>query len=376
MFLFFYTLLWVCLLPFIVLRLLYRSLRNPAYRQRWGERFGLSPYKKSSNCLIWVHAVSVGEWIAIKPLVEKLLAQYPHDKIVVTTMTPTGSAAVVSAQLPRVLHQYCPYDLPFAIRRFLHTFKPKLVVLVETEIWPQLIHQVHKQAIPIILCNARLSQSSARNYQKIRPFIAQVFNKINCVAVQFSQDGQRFLSLGLPKKQLQVTGSIKFDQSLDATLLATAAQLKQAGQLEQRFVWVAASTHAGEEVLCLKAHQALLKVQKNALLILAPRHPERRTDVEKIIQKLSLQAVRRSDNQMASTQDSVLLWDTLGELNLAYGLSDLAFVGGSLMNVGGHNVIEPALWAKPILVGPYTHNFHNIVDCKSSSPLAELEPAA
>ena len=350
-----YTILLYLIQPLVWLRLLWRSRKAPDYRKRWLERYGFCKNKVKSGGIL-VHAVSVGETLAAIPLIKALQSQYPQLPITVTTMTPTGSKQVKSILKESVSHVYLPYDLPCAIHRFLKTVQPKLVIIMETELWPNLISQCDSKKIPLIIANARLSERSAKRYHKLGKAISKLLAKISTVAAQNRQDGDRFISLGLPADHLSVTGSIKFDIELTAKQQQNLAQLKQQWQLH-RPVLIAASTHAGEDEIILSAFQQLLKNHSNLLLILVPRHPERFKTVEKLIADNGLNYITRSSKQPPTDQTQVILGDTMGELLELYGLANIAFVGGSLIEHGGHNPLEPALHHIPIISGTHFFNF-------------------
>ncbi|MDF9617889.1 lipid IV(A) 3-deoxy-D-manno-octulosonic acid transferase [Pseudomonas entomophila] len=355
-----YTLLFHLGLPLVALRLFLRGRKAPAYRARIAERFAwqLPPLRQGG---IWVHAVSVGESIAAAPMVRALLAQYPDLPITLTCMTPTGSERIhaMFANEPRVQHCYLPYDLPWAAGRFLDHVRPKLGVIMETELWPNHIHQCAKRGIPVALANARLSERSARGYARFAGLTRPMLEEMSLIAVQTETEAERFRSLGARAECVQVTGSIKFDLKVDEQLLPRARELRGQWGATQRPVWIAASTHDGEDALILAAHQQLLQVHSDALLILVPRHPERFDAVHAQCAE-QFATVRRSLGEPVAAQTQVLLGDTMGELLFLYALADIAFVGGSLVPTGGHNPLEPAALALPVLMGPHVFNFLEI----------------
>jgi len=306
-----------------------------------------------------LHSVSVGETLAAIPLVRALRHRYPFLPITVTTMTPTGSERVQSAFGNDVHHVYLPYDLPGAMNRFLNQVNPKLVIIMETELWPNLIKALHQRKIPLVVANARLSARSAAGYKKFSGFIGNIMQKITLIAAQNEEDGERFLSLGLKRNQLAVTGSLKFDISVTPELAARALTLRRQWA-HDRPVWIATSTHEGEESLLLQAHRQLLNAFPTLLLILVPRHPERFPVAKEMTQKAGFNMITRSSGEVPSSQTQVVVGDTMGELMLLYGIADLAFVGGSLVERGGHNPLEAAAHAIPVLMGPYTFNFRDI----------------
>lgn len=370
-----YSLLFYLLIPVVVLRLLWRSIKAPAYRKRWQERFGFvrKPAAFSvADCspVIWVHAVSVGETLAAVPMIRALQAKYPKGQLIVTTTTPTGSARVTASFGDSVFHCYAPYDLPCAVGRFLRRMAPDMVVIMETELWPNILHLSRRRGIPVVLANARLSASSARGYRRFSWLATPMLADLSCVAAQHQGDGERFVSLGLSPAVLTVTGNIKFDVVLDEAIRAKAKQLKgewckgeRRGE-SQRVVWLVASTHRGEDDIILEAFSLLLASLPDdvpqPLLVLVPRHPERFNEVAQLCEQRGLTMVRRSEGIAPRPEQLVLLGDTMGELLAFFGACDMAFVGGSLVPVGGHNIIEPAMWRLPIVTGPELHNFAEV----------------
>lgn len=370
-----YTLLLHLALPLIALRLALRARKAPAYVRRINERFSLGlPAMKPGG--IWVHAVSVGESIAAAPMIRALQARYPELPVTVTCMTPTGSERIQALFGDSVQHCYLPYDLPWAAARFLNRAQPRLAVVMETELWPNHIHQCAKRGIPVALANARLSERSARGYARFAKFTAPMLAELSLIAVQTEAEAQRFLTLGARPKCVEVTGSIKFDLKIDAELPQRAAELRRQWQAEQRPVWIAASTHAGEDEIILAAHRQLLTTRPDALLILVPRHPERFHAVHDLCLSQELTTRRRSTGQAVQPGDQVLLGDTMGELLFLYALADIAFVGGSLVANGGHNLLEPAALGKPALSGPHLFNFLEIAaQLRDAGALSEVENA-
>lgn len=356
-----YTLLLHLALPVICLRLLWRAWRAPAYARRIGERFalGLPPLRRGG---IWVHAVSLGESIAAAPLIRELLQRYPHLPITVTSMTPTGSERIQALFGERIQHCYLPYDLPWACARFFRRVQPRLALIMETELWPNHIHQCAKQGVPVVLANARLSARSARGYARFARLTAPMLAELSLIAAQTEAEAERFRQLGARPGCVAVTGSIKFDLQVDAALQLRASQLRGEWGAQARPVWIAASTHAGEDEIILAAHRQLLASFPEALLILVPRHPERFAAVFELCLREGFATARRSRQEAVSAQTRVLLGDTLGELLFLYALADLAFVGGSLVENGGHNLLEPAALGKPLLSGPHLFNFLEIAN--------------
>src|SRR5476649_793560 len=354
----FYNIIIYLIQPLIWIRLLLRSRKSPAYRKRWAERYGFCKGKVVPGGIM-LHSVSVGETLAAIPLVRALRHRYPSLPITVTTMTPTGSERVQSAFGKDVHHVYLPYDLTGSVNRFLDEVSPKLVIIMETELWPNLIRALHSRQIPLVIANARLSERSAKGYKKLGDFIRSILQKITLIAAQNEEDGTRFLSLGLKRNQLAVTGSLKFDISVTPKLAAQAIALRSQWA-SRRQVWIATSTHDGEETQLLAAHKELLRTYPNLLLILVPRHPERFAVARELTQKAGMTFTQRSTGEVPSASTQVVIGDTMGELMLLYGIADLAFVGGSLVERGGHNPLEAAAHAIPVLMGPNTINFKDI----------------
>ncbi|UQS12738.1 lipid IV(A) 3-deoxy-D-manno-octulosonic acid transferase [Pseudomonas sp. HS6] len=372
-----YTALFYLGLPLVAIRLWLRSRKAPAYAKRIGERFSYGMPKLQPGG-IWVHAVSVGESIAAAPMIRALLQRYPQLPITVTCMTPTGSERInaLFADEPRIQHCYLPYDLPCAAARFLDRVQPKLAVIMETELWPNHIHQCAKRGIPVALANGRLSERSAKGYGRFSKLTAPMLAEMSLFAVQTDAEAQRFRDLGARPETVEVTGSIKFDLTIDPQLLQRAAELRGQWQALERPVWIAASTHEGEDEVVLNAHRRLLANHPDALLILVPRHPERFNSVFELCQREGFATVRRSTGTNVDAATSVLLGDTMGELLFLYALADSAFVGGSLVPNGGHNLLEPAALAKPVISGPHLFNFLDIAaQLRSAGALAEVDDA-
>lgn len=352
-----YTFCFYCLLHVVLLRLWWRGRRAPEYRLRWAERFGFfAPVAPGG---IWVHAVSLGETIAALPLIKALQSRYPERLITVTTTTPTGSARVRAALGDSVHHVYAPYDLPDCLGRFLRRVQPALCLIMETELWPNTLAACRRQGVPVMLVNARLSERSARGYARFEGLTRGMLGALRGIAAQTEADAERFARLGAVPEQLTVTGSIKFDVALDSALIEQAAALREALGAPRPVV-IAASTHRGEDEIILAAFASMRARLPDALLMLVPRHPERFDEVAALIEQHGLNCARRSALQRVDADTSVYLGDTLGELLLLYGAADVAFVGGSLVEVGGHNLLEPAALGVPLLSGPYLHNFADI----------------
>lgn len=356
-----YTLLLYLLTPLIPLRLWWRSRSAPAYAKRWRERCGQVPEPPRGRKVIWIHAVSVGETLAAVPLIRALQKQYPDAQMAVTTMTPTGSERVRAAFGNSVYHAYAPYDLPIAVAGFLHRVRPALLVIMETELWPNLIHACRRRGVPVVLANARLSEKSAAGYARIAWLARPMLRQLSAVAAQGAADGERLVALGLPAARLEVTGNIKFDLELDDAIKDKARALADQWRgLEKRPVWLVASTHRGEDELILAAFTEIRLHVPELLLVLVPRHPERFAAVAGLCRGAGYALARRSEGVVPAADCAVLLGDTMGELLAFYGACDLAFVGGSLVPVGGHNLIEPAAWGVPVLSGPHLDNFAEV----------------
>jgi 3-deoxy-D-manno-octulosonic-acid transferase len=355
-----YSGLFILLLPLIVLRLLLRSRRAPAYRQRLGERLGFFRLPEDSRPLLWVHAVSLGETLAARPLIERMLDALPEYRVLVTTTTPTGSAQVERLFGDRVLHVYAPWDTPGALRRFLRRARPELLVLMETELWPNMLHHCRRVGCQVVLANARLSQRSAAGYARLPNTTANMLRAIDWLAAQGVADAERFARLGMDPARMAVSGSIKFDVQLSDALRAQAAALRSEWALDQRLVLVFASTHAGEDEIALEAFGELRKECSDALLLLVPRHPERFESVYTLCEASGWRVARRSTDTAVDGSVDVLLVDTLGELLLLFGIADIAVIGGSFVDNGGHNPLEASVWGVPVLAGPSMFNFSEV----------------
>ncbi|MDX1504690.1 MAG: lipid IV(A) 3-deoxy-D-manno-octulosonic acid transferase [Spongiibacter sp.] len=353
-----YSILFYLLLPLVLLRLAYRALKAPDYRHRVAERFGFFRSSPPPGGL-WVHAVSVGETIAAAPLIRHYLQQHPDLPVTVTTMTPTGSERVRALFGNRVFHVYAPYDTPDSIHRFLRRIKPRAAVIMETEVWPNMVCQTAASGVPVVLANARLSAKSAAGYQRAGALSKPVMRAFYRIVAQHQADARRFAELGVEPHALRVSGSIKFDLTLEEAQRRSARELRQSLGSD-RPVWIAASTHEGEDELLLAAHRKLLTQLPEALLILVPRHPERFDSVARLIENQAMSYLRRSASTGDTGSIQVLLGDTMGELLVLLGCADVAFIGGSLVPHGGHNSLEAAAWGLPILTGHSDFNFADI----------------
>jgi len=354
-----YSLLLPLLIPVVILHLLLRGLKNPDYFRRWGERFGFNDLRPDSP-VIWVHAVSVGEARAAVPLINELLSRYPDTSVLVTTMTPTGSAEVLRQLGDRVLHCYVPYDLAWSVKRFLDKLKPCLAVTLETELWPNIFNGCKQRGIPIVVANARMSESSMRGYLRFEKLTRVTLSKVSLIAAQSRADARRLRRMGAPKEIIAITGSIKFEIKLPASLREAAESLRRDfGSM--RPVWIAASTHDDEEKQILVAFRELRRTYPDLLLLIVPRHPERFVPVAKISRRDGYKTVLRSELRGPVDEDiEVIIADSMGELLKLYAASDVAFVGGSLVPVGGHNVLEACAVGLPVIFGPHMHNFDEI----------------
>ena len=356
-----YTLLLTIVSPFLMWSLYRKRDGKPSVGARWKEHFGFTPPLETNKSPIWIHAVSVGETLSVSPLIKKLKSQYPDQPIVITTTTPTG--AEQAAKLQGIAeHRYMPFDFSFAVHAFIKRIKPSQMLIMETELWPNTLHTVARSGIPITVINARLSERSCQRYAKVQPIFNMLAKNLTRVLCQYPDDAQRFIRLGVAKEKIFVTGSIKFDIDIDQTTIQKGQQLRS-NLGRNRPVWIAASTHQGEDEQVLAAHAEVLKEHPNALLILVPRHPERFNAVFELC-KTQFISVRRTETEAELDPEvQVYLSDTMGEMLVLMGAADICFMGGSLLGdkVGGHNVLEPAALGKPILIGPSYYNFMDIV---------------
>jgi 3-deoxy-D-manno-octulosonic-acid transferase len=348
------------MLPVFVGHLLWRSLRQPDYRRRIAERFGrgLVPLPAPS---IWIHAVSVGEVTAAAPLVRALRHRFPDTPLVVTTMTPTGSQRARDLFGDGVAHCYVPYDAPGPVRRFFDWARPELALVLETEIWPNLYHECGRRGVPLVLASARVSMRSLRRYRILFRLIRDTLAHGIVIGAQSATDAERFRALGAHPARTHVTGNIKFDFELPSDVPQRGRALR-AVHAPGRPVWIAASTHEGEEDIVIEAHRAVLRRFPDALLILVPRHPERFATVAALLERAGLATVARSSGRTCTPGVQVFLGDSMGELTMLYAGADVAFVGGSLVRIGGHNLLEPAALGLPALTGPHNFNAPDIAD--------------
>jgi 3-deoxy-D-manno-octulosonic-acid transferase len=365
-----YGLAVYCAVPLISALLLWRGLGDRSYWSRFGERFGLGSRIKPG---IWVHAVSVGEIQACATLVRTLKQRHPDMPLLVTTFTPTGAARARTLFKDLAQVRYLPYDLPGSVRRFLDRVQPRLAVIFETELWPNLYRECGRRRIPLLIASARLSPRSVGRYLRLGSLFRQTLSQGVVVAAQGEGDAARFRALGADPKRTHVTGNVKFDLAVPEDIAARGQVLRQR-YARGRPVWVAGSTHAGEEEAALNAHQEVLRVYPGALLVIAPRHPPRFAEVAERIERQRLRFILRSASLPPETLNAaqVLLLDSLGELLDFYAAADVAFVGGSLVPIGGHNLLEPAALGLPILTGPSYFNGEEIARLLISRGAAEV----
>lgn len=353
-----YSAVLYVLTPVTLYHLIWRGFRYPEYFQRWNERYG-SYDTPGSPVDVWLHAVSVGEVNAAAPVVNALLRRHRGLRLLITTITPTGSERVQALWGDRVLHVYSPYDLPGAVARFLRHFPPRLALIMETELWPSLLFGCHDRKVPVYILNARLSARSLRGYSVLRPLIARMLRTVRRVAAQSGDDAARFMQLGAAPEQVRDVGNLKFDIPVPDTVADIVAGFR--GHLAaQRRVWIAASTHEDEEAPVLAIHARLRKRWPDLLLLWAPRHPERFPRVVEAARDAGWKVGTRRGDRWPSSGDDVFVLDTLGELMAFYACADVAFVGGSLQAIGGHNMLEPAAVGTPAVTGPHLHNFSEI----------------
>jgi 3-deoxy-D-manno-octulosonic-acid transferase len=348
-----YVLLAYLLVPVLAGITLWRGFRDRSYWRNFGERFGFGAGSPAQS--IWIHAVSVGEVQASAPLVAALRRRYPDMPLVVTTGTPTGAARARALFGEGVLVRYVPYDLPGSVRRFFDRVRPRIAIVLETELWPNLYRECGRRRVPLVLASARVSQRSVDRYRWLGSVIRELFAREVFVGAQGEQDAERFRQLGAAAERTHVTGNVKFDFSVPPETVEKGSALREL-HAPGRPVWIAGSTHGGEEELVLAAHRTVQRSHPTALLLLAPRHPQRFDDVAALLEREQVRFVRRSSGTACMAQTEVLLIDTLGELLDFYAAADVAYVGGSLVPIGGHNLLEPAALGIPVLTGP--HNFN------------------
>jgi 3-deoxy-D-manno-octulosonic-acid transferase len=350
-----YSALLYLLAPFALIRLVWRGLRSPVSRRRWPERLGAVNAAVGERD-IWLHAVSVGEVQTAVPLIRALLDRHPDCSLLVTTVTPTGAARVDALFGQEVAHVYAPYDLPGAVARFLGRVRPRLAIVMETELWPNLFQACRRKGIPLLLVNARLSQRSLAGYRRVRPLIARTLAATTAILAQGAADAERFAALGADRRRLTVAGNLKFEQRIPADRDEQVRRVRRAWGVD-RPVWIAGSTHEGEEALLLDVFARVRRQFPDCLLVLVPRHPERFAAVAQRVRRRGQRLVLRSAGTACDPDTAVLVGDTVGELPLLYAAADLAFVGGSLVPAGGHNLLEPAAAGIPVITGRHVANF-------------------
>ena len=358
-----YTAIFYLALPLYFVRLIIRAIQNPDYLKRWGERLGYgSNLPTEGKTVLWIHAVSVGEVNASIPLVRSLLDTYSNSEILVTTSTPTGSKILLDKMGARVKHQYVPLDLPACLNVFLDRWNPKAVIVLETEIWPNILSMCKERGIFTALVNARLSEKSKDKYNIVKPLAAEALGNLDLLIAQYDSDADRFKEINTALK-IEVCGNLKFDQQVPEEMHSISSSIRDSwSDYGQRPTLIAASTHETEEEFVLDAFLEILGEAKEALLILVPRHPERFETVFEYIQNRELSVARRSNKDDVTPKTQVLLGDTMGELNFLYSVSDVAFVGGSLVDHGGQNLLEPASLGLPLSSGKSLRNFQEIAD--------------
>ena len=371
-----YSILFTLLTPFVLIRLLVRSIKAPGYRLRIAERFALQrrPAKRDfSKPLLWIHAVSVGETVAAAPLVHELRRDYPDHQILITCMTPTGSERVKALFGDTVLHAYLPYDTAWAMKRFVKKYEPAVLILMETELWPNLIHYCGRANVPVVLANARLSARSARGYSRFGALTRPMLQQLELVAAQSQDDAHRLICAGANPDDVRVTGSLKFIVDVDKSAQLPAGVF-DAIDASDRVVIIASSTREGEEEKVLTAFKQVLERHPQTVLLLVPRHPERFDAVATLVDRMGLKLGRRSKNDLLTAEMNVYLGDSMGEMMSYYRLASIAFVGGSLVNKGCQNVLEPAAFGIPVVTGPSQFNFATI--CRQLEAEAALRTVA
>ena len=360
--------------PFVALILFWKGLGNRAYWRRFPERFGFGRLRLDRPS-IWVHAVSVGEVVAASSLVEALLHDYPGMPLVITTATPTGAVRVNELFGDRVLHSYAPYDSPGSVRRFFRRMQPRLVIVMETELWPNMYAECGARGVPLVLANARISPRSVGRYRRFSGLFRAALAHGIVIAAQSEQDAERFRLIGANPAHVVVAGNLKADVALPGALVSAGRAFREA-HAASRPVWIAASTHEGEETAALEAHAIVTARVPEALLLLVPRHPDRFNAVAEQVAARQAAFGRRTLGQGPRAGEAVYLVDTLGELPMFYAAADVAFVGGSLVQVGGHNLLEPAALSLPVLTGPHNFNAEDIASILAEAGALEIVPDA
>ncbi len=365
-----YSAVLYLLTPLYLVYLYWRGRRAPAYRDRISERFGFYDIEVRDNP-IWIHAVSVGEAQAALPMIQKLKERFPEHPILVTTTTPTGSTRIKETLGEEVMHVYIPYDVPCGVRRFISAMKPSIAIFMETEIWPNIIHACKQAKIPVVLANARMSKRSAKGYDKLGSFMHDVMSQIDLVAAQSQSDGARLIGLGARTEVMHVTGSVKFDMHLPASIKEQGEVLRRDWGVD-RSIWIAASTRQGEDEQILDAFAKVCHDRPESLLVLVPRHPERFDSVATLCEKRGFNVQRRSKHRPCSSDIDIYIGDTMGDLTLMYAAADVAFVGGSLVSTGGQNPIEAAALGLPVIMGSSLYNFSEVTRMLRESEALEM----
>jgi len=354
-----YSALLYVVAPLVFVATALRGLRDPSYRDRLPERLGFTAVRFTTPP-IWIHAVSVGEVQAAAALVRALISRYPQHPMLVTTATPTGAQRVRALFGDLVRHAYLPYDLPGAVRRFLDRTTPQLAIVMEREIWPNLYRACFARRIPILLASARISDRSGRRHLRFAGLFRDALACDVTIAAQTEADAERFRALGIPPAAVHVTGNVKFDLEVPEDVRRTGAHIR--AEFAHRPVWTAGSTHEREEDIVLDAHERVRTTRSDALLVLVPRHPNRFDAVKAWLRSRNVRFASRSTREAITADTSVLLVDTLGELLSFYAAANVAFVGGSLVPIGGHNLLEPAALNRPIITGPHNFNAADIAE--------------
>lgn len=360
-----YVLLTYLLAPFVIAVEAWRTLTNPEYRGRLHQRLGFVKPQAEPGC-IWVHAVSVGEVQAAAGIIRELRKRLPDVEVVCTTVTPTGAQRVRALFGDEVRHCYLPYDVPGSVRRFLNRLRPRVAIILETEIWPTLYHQLGQRGIPLVMASARVSTRSVERYRRMASLFRQTLSHGIVIGAQSAADAERFRAIGAAPERVRVTGNVKFDLEVPRSAMQAGHDFR-AALGAGRPVWIAGSTHEGEEEAALAAHGIVRSRHPSALLILVPRHPQRFDAVRSLLRKRGHAFAQRSSGERPTDAHDVFLVDTLGELQTFYAAADVAFVGGSLVPIGGHNLLEPAVLGLPMLSGPHTHNAQDIAELLTQS---------
>jgi len=354
-----YSVLLYLLSPLLLLYLTIRGVKSADYRQRWSERFAM---KRLQQTDLLIHCVSMGETLAAILLIKQIQKSHPNLSITVTTTSPTGSAEVLRAFADEVQHCYLPFDLAWCSRRFVQRISPQFCIIMETELWPNLIHYLKRSGAKVLLANARLSQKSADAYQKRPRLNLPMLQSVDAIAAQSAHTAERFVALGVARDKVTVCGSLKFDLNIDQARIDAARVMRTNWQAQTRPIWVAGSVHPGEFESVLQAHQQLLQQYPSALMVMVPRHPEQFDAAVSMVKSTGMQWARRSRHDEVTTQTQVIVGDTMGELLTLYAAADQAFVGGTMIKHGGHNPLEPAAVGSPIFIGPNFRDFQEITE--------------